>query len=270
MGASMNKSIILVRNQKGFSLIELMVVVAIIGILGGVGVPMYTKFKQKAYSAEAKTSLGALYVAQHAFFLEYGAYHSSFSIIGFVPSARSRYNVGFGSVGTVADASNNFGAVLSAQQQSSISTKSVCTGFGSGTSTECTLVVAAPDIPSQVTVYGDVFVAGAIANEIVAKEETNIYTGSPIINFAAMILFPTSANAVMVTPTIGIVDPVSLAPPRIIGYSFNTEDSIAGDSWTIDNTKTFRHSMPGAAGDTTENHYDVMPPTPPGVGAAAL
>mgnify|MGYP001160669972 CR=1 FL=1 len=44
--------------NQAFSLIELMVVVAIIGILASVAVPQYSKFQNKAKQAEARVSLG--------------------------------------------------------------------------------------------------------------------------------------------------------------------------------------------------------------------
>ena len=41
-------------NNKAFSMIELMVVVAIIGVLSAIGIPEYSKFQSKARQSEAK------------------------------------------------------------------------------------------------------------------------------------------------------------------------------------------------------------------------
>jgi type IV pilus assembly protein PilA len=63
-----------VRKQHGLTLIELMIVVAIIGILAAIAIPNFLKFQCKAKQSEAKTALGAIYKVQLAYTGEYGSY----------------------------------------------------------------------------------------------------------------------------------------------------------------------------------------------------
>src|SRR5690554_2805132 len=54
--------------EKGFTLIELMIVVAIIGVLAAVAIPAYVNFTRKAKTAEASTNLSAIYQGARSYF----------------------------------------------------------------------------------------------------------------------------------------------------------------------------------------------------------
>ena len=58
-------------NRKGFTLVELMIVVAIIGILAAIAIPSFLNFRLKAKASEAKSNLGAIRSTEVAFFAEW-------------------------------------------------------------------------------------------------------------------------------------------------------------------------------------------------------
>ena len=58
------------RNQKGFTLIELMIVIAIIGILAAIAIPQFTVYKAKGYNAVSKSDLKNAYTAAQAYFTD--------------------------------------------------------------------------------------------------------------------------------------------------------------------------------------------------------
>ncbi len=61
-------------NRKGFSLIELLIVVVIIGILAAIAIPKFSTTKEKAYVASMKADLRNLATAQEAFFADSSKY----------------------------------------------------------------------------------------------------------------------------------------------------------------------------------------------------
>jgi type IV pilus assembly protein PilA len=54
------------RNQKGFTLVELLVVVAIIGILAAIAIPQYNQYRSRAFIASMKSDAKNLYTAVQA------------------------------------------------------------------------------------------------------------------------------------------------------------------------------------------------------------
>ncbi len=63
-------------NKKGFSLVELLTVVAIIGILAAIAGPMYGKYVRKSRTSEAVGSLGAIALFEETYFSESSSYVS--------------------------------------------------------------------------------------------------------------------------------------------------------------------------------------------------
>jgi type IV pilus assembly protein PilA len=69
------------RNE-GFSLVELMIVVAIIGILAGLAVPKFQMFQAKAKQSEAKNNLSHIYTLEMSYFGDNDAYATWANAIG--------------------------------------------------------------------------------------------------------------------------------------------------------------------------------------------
>lgn len=64
----------LTRESQGFTLIELMIVVVIIGILAAIAIPRFMTASTKSKQAEAKQILKQIYVMQRAYHQEYDTY----------------------------------------------------------------------------------------------------------------------------------------------------------------------------------------------------
>ena len=61
-------------NQKGFTLIELMIVIAIIGILAAIAIPQFASYRQKSYNSEAQSDLRNVKTNLEAYFADFQEY----------------------------------------------------------------------------------------------------------------------------------------------------------------------------------------------------
>lgn len=63
-------------NQSGFTMIELLIVIAIIGLLAAVAISRYAQYKDRAYDAETKGSLHGVFIACKAYWHDQGSNQS--------------------------------------------------------------------------------------------------------------------------------------------------------------------------------------------------
>lgn len=81
--------------SEGFSLVELMVVVGILGILASIALPNFSKQSNRAKQAEAKVALNGIFSAENTYFIQSGSYTGCLSNLGYNGSGLTIYKVGF-------------------------------------------------------------------------------------------------------------------------------------------------------------------------------
>ncbi|ADO74206.1 prepilin-type N-terminal cleavage/methylation domain-containing protein [Stigmatella aurantiaca] len=91
------------RRNRGFTLIELMIVVAIIGILAAIAIPNFIRFQARARQSEVNTNLKSLFTGLRT---QQKMPPESIRATGFAPERGNRYTYKIGDCGAIEDRAN--------------------------------------------------------------------------------------------------------------------------------------------------------------------
>ena len=147
-----------IKNNKAFSLTELLTTVGIVGTLSVLGIKSYQKQTNQAKTAEAKKSLAYVYSAERNFYNSWSSYHENLVAVGAVPTGLYNYDVGFGNnAALIADGDLTSYPPIDG---SNVLNVRECTNFGQICNGECLTVLA--NLVSAA--YKDFFTSGGSYN----------------------------------------------------------------------------------------------------------
>jgi type IV pilus assembly protein PilA len=114
------------RDERGFTLLEILIVIVILGILAALAVPVYNAVREKAVRQEAYQQLGVVHEMQQRYYAANDTYTNSFTNLTFDPNT------------TAAGVTNHFDYTLTS---------------GSATTYQCDAVRDTTVAPSGATAY---------------------------------------------------------------------------------------------------------------------
>jgi len=84
--------------KEGFTLIELMIVIAIIGILAAIAIPQFSAYRTRSYNSAAQSDVKNISTAQEAYYVDFSTYANSYGKLtgaqyGYMQSGNVTVNV---------------------------------------------------------------------------------------------------------------------------------------------------------------------------------
>ncbi len=211
--------------ESGFTLVELMIVVAIIGILSAIAIPNFQKYQAKARQKEAQISLSGLYTAMVSNKGEHGSYTACLDNAGFVPDGTRRYyTVGFANAVAA-------GATCAGQGNPAAACDDLLTvGIGAAVGTECAAAGTAA-IGSVAVAFGNPLNTSASA-------------------YAATLRAGTSTGALELDA--GLADATAPSVATVIGTNAfiakavgSISSGVLVDTWTLNQAKAMNNPVSG-------------------------
>ncbi len=201
------------KRQDGFTLVELMVVVAIIGLLSAVAIPNFKKYQAKAKTSEAKLQLSAIYTALQSWYSDFDNYGSCLNLMGYDPAVERLaryYAIGFP------------------------------TGFAVGTGT-----------PNDLSVLNGAPAACSAAASV--GNDTSTVTASSTNTSTYGAGKQMSGNAALLSAAVVVANIPNIAAPTTTTFRAGAVGIIDGakitagvaDAWTIDQNKRIVSERPG-------------------------